>query len=86
VPLVCVPQMIEQAVNADRVAELGLGVRLDPDALTPDGLRTAVDAVASDPATRAALECMRVAIRRAGGPVAAADAIEAHLGDRSAPG
>ena len=31
VPLVCVPQMLEQEANAGRVAELGLGVRLDAD-------------------------------------------------------
>ena len=45
VPLVCVPQMVEQEVNAARVAELGLGVRLDPEGLTADDLRAAVDAV-----------------------------------------
>jgi MGT family glycosyltransferase len=79
VPLVCVPQMIEQEANADRVVELGLGVRLDPDGLTAGDLRTAVDTVTTDPATRAALDRMQAAIRRAGGAVAAADAIEAHL-------
>jgi MGT family glycosyltransferase len=79
VPLVCVPQMLEQEANANRVAELGLGVRLDPHGLTPEDLRAAVDAVRTDPATRAALDMMRGAIRRAGGAVAAADAIEAHL-------
>jgi len=79
VPLVCVPQMLEQGVNAARVAELGLGVRLDPGGLTPEDLRAAVDAVTTDPATRAALDRMREAIRRAGGAVAAADAIETHL-------
>ena len=79
VPLVCVPQMVEQEVNSDRVVELRLGVRLDPDAPTADDLRAAVDTVTTDPATRAALDEMRTAIRRAGGAVAAADAIEDHL-------
>jgi MGT family glycosyltransferase len=79
VPLVCVPQMVEQEVNAARVAELGLGVRLDPEALTADDLRAAVDAVTGDDAMRAALDRMRDAVREAGGAVAAADAIEAHL-------
>ncbi|MBL8925773.1 MAG: glycosyl transferase [Pseudonocardia sp.] len=79
VPLVCVPQMAEQEVNAARVAELGLGVRLDPEGLTADDLRAAVDAVTSDAAMRVALDRMRTATRSAGGAVAAADAIEAHL-------
>jgi MGT family glycosyltransferase len=79
VPLVCVPQMVEQEANAARVAELGLGVRLDPESLTADDLRAAVDAVTGDAAIRAALDRMRDAVRKAGGAVAAADAIEAHL-------
>jgi MGT family glycosyltransferase len=79
VPLVCVPQMVEQARNADRVVELGLGVRLDPGDLSAADLRAAVDAVTGDAAVRAALDRMRDATRRAGGAVAAADAIEAHL-------
>jgi MGT family glycosyltransferase len=79
VPLVCVPQMLEQEANAARVAELGLGVRLDPDGLAAADLRAAVDTVTADPAIRVALDRMRAAIRRAGGAVAAADAIETHL-------
>ena len=79
VPLVCVPQMVEQEVNAARVAELELGVRLDPEGLTADDLRAAVDAVTGDDAMRAALDRMRDAVHKAGGAVAAADAIEAHL-------
>ena len=79
VPLVCVPQMVEQEANAARVAELGLGVRLDPEGLTAADLRAAVDAVTGDDAVRAALDRMRTATRNAGGAVAAADAIEAHL-------
>jgi MGT family glycosyltransferase len=79
VPLVCVPQMMEQEANAARVAELRLGVRLAPDGLTVAGLRAAVDAVTADAAVRAALDRMRLATRAAGGAVAAADAIEAHL-------
>lgn len=79
VPLVCVPQMLEQEVNAGRVAELGLGVRLDAARLTADDLRAAVDAVTGDAAVRAGLDRMQHAVRTAGGAVAAAEAIEAHL-------
>ena len=79
VPLVCVPQMVEQEVNAARVAELGLGVRLDPEGLTADDLRAAVDAVTGR--RRHAGRARPDAGRRpqGGGAVAAADAIEAHL-------
>ena len=59
VPLVCVPQMLEQEVNAGRVAELGLGVRLDAARLTADDLRAAVDAVTGDAAVRAGLDRMQ---------------------------
>jgi MGT family glycosyltransferase len=79
VPLVCVPQMLEQEANAGRVAELGLGVRLDAAGLTAADLRSAVDAVTTDAAMRTALDRMRTAVRGAGGAEAAADAIEAHL-------
>jgi MGT family glycosyltransferase len=79
VPLVCVPQMMEQEVNAGRVVELGLGVRLDPDGLTAADLRSAVDTVTVEPGMRSALDGMRAAIARAGGAEAAADAIETHL-------
>jgi MGT family glycosyltransferase len=79
VPLVTVPQMPEQEANARRVEELGLGRRLDPQELTPERLRALVDEVAADEEIRAHLAAMRTAIRKAGGSVAAADAIEALL-------
>jgi UDP:flavonoid glycosyltransferase YjiC (YdhE family) len=71
--------MLEQEANAGRVAELGLGVRLDAAGITAADLRTAVDAVTTDAAMRTALDRMRTAVRDAGGAEAAADAIEAHL-------
>ena len=79
VPLVTVPQMPEQEANARRVEELGLGRRLVPQELTPELLRATVDEVVADEEIRANLAAMRTSIRRAGGSVAAADAIEARL-------
>ncbi|GAA0529521.1 putative UDP-glucosyltransferase YjiC [Saccharopolyspora subtropica] len=79
VPLIAVPQMPEQAANAARVAELGLGRHLDPDTLTADQLRAAVADVAADAGIRANLERMRRVIGECGGAVAGADALEAHL-------
>ncbi|MFD0921705.1 macrolide family glycosyltransferase [Saccharopolyspora rosea] len=80
VPLVAVPQMPEQAANAARAEELGLGRRLDADTVTAEQLRETVEAVAADEAMRARLREMSAALRDCGGAVAGADALEAHLG------
>ncbi|WP_217636262.1 macrolide family glycosyltransferase [Geodermatophilus siccatus] len=79
VPLVTLPQMPEQAANADRVVELGLGERLATDTLTPDALRQAVSRVTTDEQVRANLERMRRAIHDAGGAERGAALIEDHL-------
>ncbi|MFD5468133.1 macrolide family glycosyltransferase [Kitasatospora sp. NPDC127059] len=79
-PMVVVPQMVEQEIIADRVAELGLGLRLDPAAVTPAGLRDAVRTVSTDPGITARMAGMRRQVHEAGGAVAAAEAIERHLG------
>ncbi|WP_448611172.1 macrolide family glycosyltransferase [Geodermatophilus sp. URMC 60] len=79
VPLVTLPQMPEQAANADRVVELGLGERLATDTLTPDALRQAVSRVTTDGQVRANLERMRRAIRDAGGAERGALLIEDHV-------
>ena len=80
VPMLALPQMPEQAVNADRLVELGLGRRLDPDSLSAGALRRAVEEVTSDRTVRSGLDHMRAHIREAGGAASGADAIEEHLG------
>lgn len=84
VPMVAVPQVREQAVNAARVQELGLGRSLagrylDTRSPTPRELRTAVEQVSADPAIRANLVAMKLAMTDAGGANAGADEIERHL-------
>ena len=79
VPLLTLPQMPEQVVNADRVSALGLGHRLDPERLDPDRLRQRVDEVTASPEIRTNLEWMRDQIHHSGGAPGGADAIEAHL-------
>lgn len=74
VPTVAVPQVREQAVNASRIEQLGLGARLD--APTPDHLRGVTERIASDPGIRANLAVMKHAIDEAGGATAGADVIE----------
>ncbi|GAA1656229.1 glycosyltransferase [Fodinicola feengrottensis] len=79
VPLVAVPQMVEQEVNAGRIAELGVGVRLDRTTVDAEQIRAAVRQVSTDPGIRANTVKMQRQIRAAGGRAAAADAVEAHL-------
>jgi MGT family glycosyltransferase len=76
VPMVVVPQMIEQEVTADRVGQLGLGVRLDPADVTAETLADVVRAVAENPAYRGAAEAMAQECRAAGGVAVAADVME----------
>ncbi len=79
VPLVAVPQMPEQAMNAYQVDDLGLGRALDPATVTAKVLRDAVTEVAADRTMRARVAAFRGELKAAGGATAAADAIEAHL-------
>ncbi|MBV8994574.1 MAG: glycosyl transferase [Pseudonocardiales bacterium] len=78
VPLLSLPQMAEQAANGDRVQELGLGRRLDPQSLTPQLLRDAVRQVADDRSIRAALARFNPEMTTGGGAAAGADAVEAY--------
>ncbi|MET8631023.1 hypothetical protein ABZW30_46335 [Kitasatospora sp. NPDC004669] len=79
VGLVAVPRTPEQAANAGRLGELGLGERLDVDTVSPEALRAAINRVASDPTVRVNLAGMRQAILRSGGVARGADVIEQHL-------
>ena len=45
VPVVVIPQMIEQELTAQRCVELGLGLGFDPNNLTAEQLRAAVEQV-----------------------------------------
>ncbi|TDP92887.1 macrolide family glycosyltransferase [Labedaea rhizosphaerae] len=78
-PVVVVPNSAEQMINADRVVELGLGRTFGRDEVTAESLRSAVETVHADPATRARVAAMRADILRSGGGMCAADAIEAYL-------
>lgn len=82
VPMVAVPQMVEQRANADRLAQLGLGRVLDPEHLDAPSLWEAVDAVAEDPEVRGELARMRGECVAAGGAPRAADVIERVLAGR----
>lgn len=76
VPLVVVPRMAEQMVNARQVERLGLGRCLPPRGLTPGALREAFLDVVSDDRIAARVRRMRQEVRTAGGARAAADVVE----------
>jgi macrolide glycosyltransferase len=76
VPMVAVPQAVDQFGNADRLVELGVGRRLDVDA-TADELRAAVVALEVTPGVAARCAALRAELREAGGAAAAADIVEA---------
>jgi UDP:flavonoid glycosyltransferase YjiC (YdhE family) len=67
-------------VTARRVEQLGVGVRLDPAAVTPELLRTTVTDLLGDDPMHARLAYLSASARDAGGAAAAADAIEKHVG------
>ncbi|GAA1969175.1 macrolide family glycosyltransferase [Amycolatopsis minnesotensis] len=79
VPTVAIPQMPEQRANADRLAQLGLGVHLPPANVTAASLSAALDSVRGNEEMAANLASMRDEIKRAGGVRAAADVVEAEL-------
>jgi len=75
VPLVVIPQISEQAVTAQRVQELGLGIALDREMVTAERLREAVAQVVRDPSFRTHAQAMQQAIHEAGGYQRATNAI-----------
>ena len=79
VPMVAVPQAVDQFGNADRLVELGVARRLDADASAGE-LRAAVVALESDPEVAVRCGALRAELREAGGAAGAADVIEAAAG------
>ncbi|ROQ94310.1 MGT family glycosyltransferase [Streptomyces sp. 2132.2] len=81
VPVVVVPQMAEQRVNAAQVERLGVGRHLPRERATAQALREAVQAVAADARIAGAVAGLRREIDEAGGAEAAADVVEKVLAD-----
>lgn len=79
VPLVVIPRMAEQMVNARQVERLGLGRCVDPQHLTPGTLREAFLDVVSNHRIAAKVRRMRQEAQAAGGARAAADVVEQTL-------
>ena len=76
-PMIVLPLFWDQYDNAQRVDELGFGVRLPTYAFEEDDLRSAVDRLVADEALRARMDAVGEAIRAEDGLGRAADLIEA---------
>ncbi|MCK2238904.1 MULTISPECIES: macrolide family glycosyltransferase [unclassified Crossiella] len=76
VPLLAVPQMAEQRVNADRIEALGLGRQLAPGEVTAESLLAAALAVLGDGAMAKRVAAYRKRSQAAGGAPVAADVVE----------
>ncbi|MER7013924.1 macrolide family glycosyltransferase [Saccharopolyspora sp. NPDC000359] len=79
VPLIAVPQAVDQFMNAARIEELGLGVQLDGATATPEQLRAALAEVTSDEGIRTRVADMRREIEEAGGLARAVEIVESML-------
>ncbi|MEV7678608.1 macrolide-inactivating glycosyltransferase [Streptomyces sp. NPDC088341] len=78
-PMVAVPQAVDQFGNADTLVSLGVARRLDTEEATPQALREAVLAVASDPEVARRLAGIGRGMAAEGGTPRAADLIESAL-------
>lgn len=76
VPMVAVPQAVDQFGNADLLVGHGVAHRLDTEDASAAMLREAVEHVSGDPDVRARADELREEVRGAGGATMAADAVE----------
>jgi len=86
VPLVVVPTGWDLPENAQRIAEAGVGIRINPERCSPEKLRRAVFSVLRDPSYRQKARIMGDALLSRGGPLRGALLLEqlangARLGD-----
>ena len=75
-PMICLPLFWDQYDNAQRVDELGLGIRLDPYRVSGEELRAAVGRLLADAGLRDRLAGLGARIRDREGVRRAADLIE----------
>jgi MGT family glycosyltransferase len=79
VPMIAVPQAVDQFMNADRLVELGVARRLDTGDATAEALRSALLELTSDPEVARRSSELQSEARAEGGTRRAADLIEAAL-------
>ncbi len=76
VPMIVVPNTVEQAINAARVEQLQAGRYLEPERLTAGKLRATAVQVLADPRVTEGLPRIRLSFLAGGGVERAADVIE----------
>lgn len=82
VPMVVLPRVNDQPVNAGRVQSLGLGERMSPRGITAASLREATLRVMRDPGIRESVCRMQQMLAAAGGNACGVEAIEALMQGR----
>ncbi|GAA3024335.1 glycosyltransferase, MGT family [Actinokineospora globicatena] len=76
VPMIAIPQAVDQFLNAPRIAELGLGTHLPLEDATPTRLLADLHHITTDPTIATNLANFRTTTQSSGGPTKAADIIE----------
>jgi MGT family glycosyltransferase len=76
VPMIAVPQQVEQRATADRMEAVGIGRQLRPAATSVDALRRMIREVAADTTIADALTAFHRELKDAGGTAAAVTEIE----------
>lgn len=79
IPLIVVPQQLEQAHMAKRVAETGCGIYLDMSEVTPESLKESYKKITSDDSYGKNAEKMKDSFLKAGGPERAAEEIFSYI-------
>jgi UDP:flavonoid glycosyltransferase YjiC (YdhE family) len=74
--MVVLPLFWDQYDNAQRMDELGLGIRLAPYEVESDELRGAIDRLLGDDALARRLDCISARLQARPGTAVAADAIQ----------
>lgn len=79
VPMIAVPQAVDQFTNAAMLEQLGVGVQIPAESATPEALREALLSLVGPIEVWDRLAVLRDELRSAGGASAAADVVEAEL-------
>jgi MGT family glycosyltransferase len=85
VPLIAAPQMPEQGLTAERIAELGLGLSITEGLTDPKRLRETVERLDTEPGWRERVAEFQGAVREGGGAARAAESLLRFASASAAP-
>jgi MGT family glycosyltransferase len=83
VPMIAVPQMVEQRTTADRMEAVGIGRQISPARATVETLRRAIREVPTDRTIKENLVAFRRELKDAGGTTRAVEVLEQVLAERA---